>query len=212
LLSLKHRFIFVHVPKTGGNAVQNVLRDFSEDQITADFPGQDGVERFGVNSPSYGLSKHAPLAAYRDALGSNQFGRMFKFACIRNPWDRLISFYFSPHRGVRKWDREGFLQLIGDIPPIATHLCMPDAPTTLPYVQPLTDSVQNLDFLMRFESLEADFATVCEKIGITGRPLPHRNRSERAHYSRYYDEELRELVARKYQEEIILGEYEFRGG
>jgi len=68
---------------------------------------------------------------------------------------------------------------------------------------------QDIDFLIRFEHLNEDFQTVCEKLGIPCTPLPQKNASKREHYSTYYDDELIELVGTKFAEEIALGSYEF---
>ena len=41
--------LFLHIPKTAGNSIQNILRDYSEDEIVAR-GGQDGLERFEVRA------------------------------------------------------------------------------------------------------------------------------------------------------------------
>ena len=69
---------------------------------------------------------------------------------------------------------------------------------------------RDIDFLIRFENLNDDFNKVCKKIGLPAAPeLPVHNRSIRKHYSSYYDNELRELVARKFSTEIEYGDYQF---
>src|SRR5881628_1546322 len=112
MISFQKRFLFVHIPKTAGNSIQSVLRDYSEDQIVALRSEQDGIERFGVRNPNYKIKKHSTLAEYRAALGEEQFHSLYKFTCVRNPWDRLISYYFSPSRRVVKWDRQTFEKLL----------------------------------------------------------------------------------------------------
>jgi len=62
---------------------------------------------------------------------------------------------------------------------------------------------------MRFEQLDNDFKVVCEKLDIPHSPLPKRNSSVRSHYSKYYDDELREIVRKKFSEEIEFGNYSF---
>jgi hypothetical protein len=46
MISFQKRFLFVHIPKTAGNSIQSVLRDYSEDELVALLSEQDGVERF----------------------------------------------------------------------------------------------------------------------------------------------------------------------
>src|SRR5436309_509585 len=110
MISTQKNFLFVHIPKTGGNSIQTILAPFSEDEIVASGT-QDGVERFGVHNKRYELRKHATLSRYREALGARKFARFFKFTCVRNPWERLISHYFTPGKQRDEWDRETFRQM-----------------------------------------------------------------------------------------------------
>lgn len=98
-MSSKYKFLFIHVPKTGGNSCQNIFKDFSEDKIVKLANHQDGLERFEVRSKTYDVHKHSALSNYRDQIGSQLLKELFKFSIIRNPWDMCVSFYFSPHRG-----------------------------------------------------------------------------------------------------------------
>jgi len=200
MISLAKSFLFVHVPKTGGNSIQNVLAQYSEDEIHANASHQDGVERFGVRcSLDPRLRKHASLRDYRDSLGGPRLETLYKFAVVRNPWERLISFYFSPHFGKRAWDRTGFLSLLDTVQPLRHYVAL----------EPGRPLGADLDFLLRFEQLEADFAQLCAVLGIAPTPLPRRNASTREHYSRYYDEELRDIVGDRYRDEIEELGYSF---
>lgn len=49
------------------------------------------------------------------------------------------------------------------------------------------------DFVGRFETLDADFAAVCERLGLSAR-LPHNNVSAHRHYSVYYSDAARVAV------------------
>jgi len=104
MISLQKRFLFVHIPKTAGNSIQSVLRDYSEDQLVALRKEQDGIERFGLRNPKYKIKKHSMLSEYHDALGDEQFRDLYKFTCVRNPWDRMVSYYFTPTQNPETWD------------------------------------------------------------------------------------------------------------
>ena len=62
---------------------------------------------------------------------------------------------------------------------------------------------------MRFENLEDEFRTVCSELDISPTALPKYNRSNREHYSKYYDDELRELVRTRFAAEIERFGYTF---
>lgn len=202
MISIQKQFLFIHVPKTGGNSIQNILKCYSEDEIVINGAHQDGIERFGLRNPTYEISKHSPLSQYQSVMEPDIFNALFKFAVIRNPWDMLVSFYFSPHGGVREWNRDDFLSMVTRIPTMRYFI-------TGPHSQSRHRLDGDIDFLMRFERLDEDFMVVCEKTGIPHVQLPHRNKSERAHYSHYYDEELKEVVRNKFGEEIDFGGYHF---
>ena len=200
MISLQKHFLFVHIPKTAGNSIQTALRDYSEDQLVALRKEQDGIERFGLRNPNYKIKKHSTLGEYRDALGNEQFRSLYKFSCVRNPWDRMVSYYFTPTQSPETWDRKKFRKMISKIVSVADYLRLD---------QDEEDPFTNVDYIMRFENLAEDFRTVCGKIGISAATLPRYNRSNREHYSKYYDDELRELVRTQFAAEIERFGYTF---
>ncbi|OLA97139.1 MAG: hypothetical protein AUH19_05165 [Verrucomicrobia bacterium 13_2_20CM_55_10] len=200
MISLQKHFLFVHIPKTAGNSIQTALRDYSEDQLVALRKEQDGIERFGLRNPKYNIKKHSTLAEYRDALENEQFRSLYKFSCVRNPWDRMVSYYFTPTQSPETWDRKKFRKMISKIVSVADYLRLD---------QDDEDPFTNVDYIMRFENLAEDFRTVCGKVGISAATLPRYNRSNREHYSKYYDDELRELVRTQFAAEIERFGYTF---
>ena len=76
----QYKCIFIHIPKAAGTAVTQAL--------------------FGP------VSRHVPYFEYEKA-NPRKFKRYFKFAFVRNPWDRLVSTYFFLKRGgLNEMDRQ----------------------------------------------------------------------------------------------------------
>jgi len=196
MISLRHGFIFVHIPKTAGNSIQTVLAPYSEDRIETR-EGQDGVDRFRVVSEGRNLVKHSTLAEYYRELGAERAGGMFKFACVRNTWDRLVSFYFSPHRGEVKWSARKFRRFVEkEARPLREYFALGDEEQTG------RSPFENIDQVIRFENLNEDFAAVCCRIGIPETELPVRNRSGRGKAAKYLDADLVEFVRERFADEI----------
>jgi hypothetical protein len=200
MISFQKCFLFVHIPKTAGNSIQSVLRNYSEDQLVALREEQDGIERFGLRNPKYKIKKHSALSEYRDALGDKQFRNLYKFTCVRNPWDRMVSYYFTPTQNPETWNRKKFRGIIAKAVSVADYLRL-DKDEKNPFA--------NVDYIMRFENLADDFRTVCRRLDIPPAVLAQYNRSNREHYSKYYDDELRELVRTRFAAEIERFGYAF---
>jgi Sulfotransferase family len=200
MISFQKRFLFVHIPKTAGNSIQSVLRDYSEDELVALRKEQDGIERFGLRNRNYKLKKHSTLSEYYDALGDEQFRGLYKFTCVRNPWDRMVSYYFTPTQTPEAWNWKKFRETISKATSVPDYLRLDNDNS---------DPFANVDCIMRFENLANDFRGVCSAIGISPPTLPQYNRSTRDHYSKYYDDELRELVRTRFGPEIDRFGYRF---
>lgn len=204
MLSTERSFLYLHIPKTGGNSIQDALRSYSDDRLVSLAPHQDGVERFELRSDRYRTQKHSTLGDYLREYGPVLFDSLYRFSCARNPWDRVVSFYFSPHRGRVQWSRDDFLGFVPTVPPMQHYLALPGdgAPT-------LDAAVKNVHRLLRFERLQADFDEVCALLDIKPILLPHRNRSTRRNYRDYYDDASRALVGERFHDEVRLFEYAY---
>ena len=200
MISFQKRFLFVHIPKTAGNSIQSVLRNYSEDQLVALRKEQDGIERFGLRNPKYKIRKHSTLREYRDALGEEQFRKLYRFTCVRNPWDRMVSYYFTPTQRPESWDRKKFREIISKAVSIEDYLRLNENEE---------DPFANVDYIIRFENLADDFRGLCNQLDISPTTLPQYNRSTRGHYSKYYDGELREFVRTRFAADIERFDYTF---
>src|SRR4026209_3030482 len=93
LISHRHRFIFIHVPKTGGSSVTAALRPFCEPETLE-------------TARQRGLKVHSTARDVIRAFGRDVWESYFTFALERNPWDKCLSLYFSHlQNGYRKFMR-----------------------------------------------------------------------------------------------------------
>lgn len=71
-----------------------------------------------------------------------------------------------------------------------------------------------MDYIGKFERLQSDFDSICQKIGFPPIKVPHVNKTTSTspsykRYQDYYDNESRELIAELYKKDIGLFEYKF---
>ena len=96
IISPGQRFIFVHIPKTGGTAMALALeaRALDDDILIGDTP--KARERRGLLkalTPKGRLWKHSTLADIDGVVSLTALDRMLVFTLVRNPWDRMVSYY-----------------------------------------------------------------------------------------------------------------------
>ena len=205
MMSEKHKFIFIHIPRTGGNSVQNILREYSEDDIITKHAHQDGADRFALRNKKFRrLIKHSTINDYYKALGSD-YRKYYLFTTIRNPFDKLVSFYFSPQRGGVQWDADDFSKFVRRCKPMEYFTSLRTG-----FMRSKKNIASSFNKIMRFEQLSDDFSDVMIELGLPKCNLPHRNKSSnQIPYQDFYDEKLRRFVEEKHKYEIELGGYEF---
>jgi len=209
IVSHRHRFIFAAVPKTGTHSVRQALRE----QM-----GDDDVEQVGLfvnrRFPWANLAAvqhgHLSLGQVRPYLGEDTFGSYFKFAFVRNPFDRFVSYCAFMLRGndlFQQQPREVMRHFLFRDPPEGHILFQPQASLLLDRDGKtlLTDAIG------RVEDMQASYDAICARIGIPSRPLARVNGTNRDDYRRYYDRQLMDGVAARYAVDLDLFGYAFEG-
>jgi hypothetical protein len=95
IVSHEHKFIFVHLKRTSGRAIQGALMPFlGPDDIATPVDDPNSPESFpGRNCE--GLGRHATAREIRDYVGGDVWNEYFTFAMERNPWDKTLSRYWA---------------------------------------------------------------------------------------------------------------------
>jgi chondroitin 4-sulfotransferase 11 len=142
----------------------------------------------------------------RNFVGEKEFLKSFKFAGIRNPFDRAISMW--KHEA---WCHvESFNEFCRLIRKNKYKTDMQRWHVQGLYEHLVEDKRLLVDHLLRFENLQQDFNVVCDKMGVARHQLPHLGKSNRKHYTEYYDDETKEIVAEKYAKDIEYFGYEYK--
>jgi hypothetical protein len=165
---------------------------------------------------------HYRLMTFQNVFGQTDYEEYFKFAFVRNPWDRLLSAYFFLRQGgFNSADQRWAEQHLGgyrDFGAFVRDWVTPDNIRSWVHFRPQTDyllgpdGVPDTDFIGRFENLESDFEQVCDRLGIHRRLTSFNvgSRGKRP-YTDFYDAETRELVADVYRQDVIRLGYCFEG-
>ncbi len=190
LISTSHRFLFVHVPKTGGTSMENALAPFSR------------------SHKEWGLEQHSSALEAKEKLGT-LFGLLHKIAVIRNPWDLEVSLFHYNRKMLRMGHPNSVWKRDYEFPEFIRHRALIRRMHGGQW-RFLFDLRGRLlvDQILRFESLSEDFQDFCRRVGLEI-TLPHDNSSGHAHYSEYYDEETRDMVAQYADKEIREFGYRF---
>lgn len=215
LLSHKHQFLFVHIAKTGGTSVRDALSRYRWD-------ARYGVPQFIVNKLSQlcghklgcRFPRHSKVIAAKEMLPAEYFAGLYKFAFVRNPWDLQVSSYHHikrerPHLVADFDDFDSFMRYkLNPERPYQYHI---DTSMQL-QTDYLTDLKGNLcmDFIAKYENLQDDFNTICERLNLPTTALPHKRKAiDRKSYHQYYSAELAKLVDRHFQKDISLLGYRY---
>jgi hypothetical protein len=225
----RHRFIFVHIPKTAGISVMLALQrtrvklEFNRRNVMPrllEHPHRVAILRRLREFSTLGtmtnyVEQHLPATVLREFVSDEVWRSYFKFSFVRNPWDLCVStFYYtkrtfetSPEAAAADPDfayliaRSDFAGYLRALPLFGRYADMSSY---------LVDDDGELlvDFVGRFERIEEDFAEICRRLQVSA-TLTHENKGDHLGYREYYTPETSELVARHYARDIERFGYEF---
>ena len=195
MVSHKYKCIYVHIPKTGGTSIENVLQD--------------------KTTPKNSGSTHLKIIDYKNKF-SNEYEHYFKFSFVRNPWDRIVSgFHYFESGGNGSIYDSNKKKLFGDnfkkfVKNLDAYCKLKDPHFLEPqYEYIYIDGKSELNKLFRFEQIKNEFTILRETLNLEVNNLYKTRISKHKHYTEYYDDETRQIVAEKYAKDIEYFGYEF---
>lgn len=197
-----NKCIFVHIPRCAGSSMERLLI---------------GKDWYHVDEKT----KHL-IASHARELYSEYWNDYFKFSFVRNPWDRMVSMHkWGPFYGVKmkdeKLDISGYIKKLDS----GVEIDKRTSYSSSKMKKIISDAIylnilnEELDFIGKFENLNEDFIKLSDLMKLKINKLPtvknyDKSKNEK-HYTEYYDDETRELVAEIYAKDIEYFGYEFGG-
>lgn len=212
IVSDRHRYVFVEMPHTGSYSIANELCEL--------YAG----ERI--------LRKHALLPEFLRSATPEQ-RRYFAFSGIRNPLDEAVTLHFFAKTNryghytklhkrrrrsgghITRADLRKFRYLHEEDADFADYFrrfYRARKFYRFPYDNLSCVAHDRLDFVIRYERLDDDFAELLRRLGLEQvRPVPHLNRTaeRRAAFADYYTPEIRDRAQRVFGPFMRRWDYEF---
>jgi len=214
IISHGRRYIFVHIPKTGGTALTLALegRAMKDDILIGDTP--KAVKRRGRLKDAHSsgrLWKHSRLTDIYGLVTQEEIEDFFTFTLVRNPWDRTVSYYHwlrdqsfdHPAVGLaQSHDFSGFIN----------HTHTQASLRAAPYGHYMQDRIgqERCSLYIRLEHLAADLAPLEEHLGFAFGQVATANASARAtDYRGYFSAEDAALIGQLCAQDIARFGYRF---
>lgn len=213
IISPGRGYVFVHIPKTGGTALSLALesRAKKDDILIGDTPkAQRRRKRLKGAATRGRLWKHSTLADIDGLLPEGQLETLFAFTLVRNPWDRLVSYYHwlgqqvFDHPAVRLAKAVDFEGFVCDP---ATEASVSSAPAAS-YMR-LASGTVHCHAYIRLEHFLRDAQPLFNHLGFDLTLERHNTSPREADYRGYYSTQTRDAVARMCAQDISHFGYEF---
>ena len=166
-----HKTIFIHIPKSAGTSIE---------------------EYFGNKSVRIQPNKHADIYEVKWKF-RNSYNNYRKFAIIRNPYDKMVSWYFylrgilGEHHEVLEFNEW-----------VKNPLKFWHADDPASYLKPQHEWIDDTVEIIKFENLNKELNNFFDK----KIKLPIINKSKHNHYSKYYNRTSLDIIYDRYEKDF----------
>ena len=224
MISHELRCLFVHIPKCAGTSIEVALghigdnvgrgaQDHRSIRAMAPFPGLsalnslDNILEFGkrfVPSSPYDSSN------YRNkfTVSPEQFDDYFKFTIVRNPWDRVFSWYRNVIRDEIHLVNYGISSNCTFADFLKISVGKGALRQNSHWLQGFDGKI-DLDFIGRFENLPDTFEEIRQRLSLSDLEFPYENMRNTVCYKNFYDNDSFEIVNDAFRQEILMFGYQF---
>ena len=213
-ISHKHKFVFISKPRCATTSLRKALDPYSEIMSCDHLP-------YHHHTTASLLKEHFESKGW-------DWNSYFKFVCVRNPWDMLVSAYFygkpdrnnlyrwqqTPKTAPAEYNPENLMPfkewlVKGKTWCLRRNNSYKDMSLrSLSYYALDKEQKFLVDYVIRVEHLEEDLKRLGSILGLAFQ-VPKLNGTRHNHYSKYYDTESRERVEQIFSYDIAYGQYEF---
>jgi len=195
MISHKVKFIFIHIPKTSGNSLSLFLKTFIDnDVIRRDSPMGEKQGISIICEKTKQDIKHNPITYYESIYGK-KINEYFKFTIVRNPYDRILSYYFwnkGKHNQV--FDRNEFINFVKENKSFQHKYI--DKSFHIIHFENLIDGLKNITCLKGL-------------VDFNNYPTLNASSNSKKKYTEIFDKELKDLVFDKYKKDFELFGYNY---
>lgn len=212
LISHKYKFIFFHVPHTGGTSISNALSKYANWPYKSRFVFEKLAKYIHEQPRIYLFQEHVKAVDVRDKIPDNIWTSYYKFAVCRNPYDWLVSVY-SYSKNMLEQKSDVFLdmqKIVKDCQDFSDFVIWAKQGKRTFQKKFLSDQdgILLVDKLIRFENINSDFAEVCEHLSLNI-DLPKQNHSRRKQaFTSYYTKEEALQIHEAFKEDFEFLGYE----